>query len=148
MRGRTLVVVVGALLACAALAARLAGQPAPPTPLRLLTAAGMRPLPTVMLNGVEMIALDDLASTFQATVRDDALTRARIEHRFGDRQRFLVPVAVDQHGGVVAPLHQRLRMLRAQPNPRMLLLPPAQPQSTRPSTRPTAPRSEPGPETC
>ena len=76
MRGRTLVVVVGALLACAALAARLAGQPAPPTPLRLLTAAGMRPLPTVMLNGVEMIALDDLASTFQATVRDDALTRA------------------------------------------------------------------------
>jgi N-acetylmuramoyl-L-alanine amidase len=76
MRHRTLLPIIGALLVCAAAAVRLAGQTAPPTPLRLLTTTGMRALPTVLQNGVEMIALDDLASTFQATVRDDALARA------------------------------------------------------------------------
>ena len=77
MRGRTLLAVFGALVVCAAAAVRLAGQTAPPTPLRLLTTTGVRPLATVIQNGVEMIALDDLASTFQATVRDDALARAK-----------------------------------------------------------------------
>jgi N-acetylmuramoyl-L-alanine amidase len=75
-RGRTLLAVIGALVVCAAPASRLAGQSAPATPLRLLTTTGMRPIATVMQNGVEMIALDDLASTVQVTVRDDALARA------------------------------------------------------------------------
>jgi N-acetylmuramoyl-L-alanine amidase len=55
---------------------RLAGQNPPAAPLRLLTSAGSRPLPTVVLNDVEMIALDELASAFQVTVRDDTLARA------------------------------------------------------------------------
>ncbi len=55
---------------------RLAGQNPPAAPLRLLTSAGMRSLPTVVVNDVEMIALDDLASSFQVSVRDDTLARA------------------------------------------------------------------------
>jgi len=56
--------------------ARLAGQNPPAAPLRLLTATGSRPLPTVLVNDVEMIALDDVASAFQVAVRDDTLARA------------------------------------------------------------------------
>ena len=55
---------------------RLAGQNPPPAPLRLLTSAGSRPLPTLLVNDVEMIALDDIASAFQVAVRDDTLARA------------------------------------------------------------------------
>jgi N-acetylmuramoyl-L-alanine amidase len=54
----------------------LAGQNPPTAPLRLLTNTGSRPLPTMVVNDVEMIALDELASTFQVTVRDDTLARA------------------------------------------------------------------------
>jgi N-acetylmuramoyl-L-alanine amidase len=55
---------------------RLAGQNPPAAPLRLLTSAGSRPLPTMLVNDVEMIALDEIASAFQAVVRDDTLARA------------------------------------------------------------------------
>ena len=55
---------------------RPAAQNPPAEPLRLLTATGSRPLPTVLLKDVEMIALDELATTFQVTVRDDTLARA------------------------------------------------------------------------
>ena len=65
-----------ALLVAAGLAAHLAGQPPPPTPLRLLTPGTARPLPTVLVNDVEMVALDELASAFGITVREDSLTRA------------------------------------------------------------------------
>src|SRR3954462_1685024 len=54
----------------------LAGQNPPAAPLRLVTNTGSRPLPTVVVNDVEMIALDELASTFQVTVREDTLARA------------------------------------------------------------------------
>lgn len=46
---------------------------APASPLTLVTRDGRRPLPTVILNNQEFIGLDDLASLFQLTVREDAL---------------------------------------------------------------------------
>lgn len=46
---------------------------APASPLTLITREGRRPVPTAILNGQEFIALDDLASLFQLTVREDTL---------------------------------------------------------------------------
>ena len=46
---------------------------APATPLTLLSADGRGPVPTVMLNGAELIALDEVAARFQITVREDTL---------------------------------------------------------------------------
>ena len=45
----------------------------PPTPLTLITRDGRRPVPTTMLSGQELVALDDLASLFQLTVGEDQL---------------------------------------------------------------------------
>ena len=45
----------------------------PASPLTLITRDGRRPVPTTLLNGQEFIGLDDLASLFQLTVREDAL---------------------------------------------------------------------------
>jgi N-acetylmuramoyl-L-alanine amidase len=65
--------------ACALLAALLAGvlvqaQGAPPAvPLSLLSRDGRRPVPTIILNNQELIALDDVANLFQVAVREDAL---------------------------------------------------------------------------
>ena len=63
----------------AAAAALLAGvllhaQGTPPAaPLVLLSPDGRRPLPTIVQNGQELIALDDVASVFRATVSEDPL---------------------------------------------------------------------------
>lgn len=46
---------------------------APASPLTLLTRDGRRAVPTTLLNGQEFIALDDLASLFQLSVREDTL---------------------------------------------------------------------------
>lgn len=46
----------------------------PPTPLTLVTSEGRRPVPTTMLSGQELIALDDVAGLFQVTVTEDSLT--------------------------------------------------------------------------
>jgi N-acetylmuramoyl-L-alanine amidase len=45
----------------------------PPTPLTLLTRDGRRPVPTTILSGQELIALDDVAMLFQVAVREDTL---------------------------------------------------------------------------
>jgi N-acetylmuramoyl-L-alanine amidase len=45
----------------------------PSTPLTLLSREGRRPIPTTLLNNQELIALDDLASLFQVSVREDTL---------------------------------------------------------------------------
>jgi N-acetylmuramoyl-L-alanine amidase len=45
----------------------------PPSPLILLTRDGRRPLSTTIVNEQELVALDDLASLFQLSVREDAL---------------------------------------------------------------------------
>ncbi len=46
---------------------------APATPLTLLSSEGRRPVPTIVLNGQELIALDEVAARFQVTVREDSL---------------------------------------------------------------------------
>lgn len=58
------------LVAAALLQAQ--GTP-PPAPLTLISADGRRPVATTLLNGQELIALDDVAALFQVTVREDAL---------------------------------------------------------------------------
>lgn len=47
---------------------------APPTPLTLITREARRPVPTTLLSGQELIALDDVASLFQVTFAEDTLT--------------------------------------------------------------------------
>jgi N-acetylmuramoyl-L-alanine amidase len=46
---------------------------APPTPLTMLSRDGRRQVPTIVLSGQELIALDDVASLFQVAVREDTL---------------------------------------------------------------------------
>ena len=66
----------GALVAllCVAFATPPRAQDAAaPAPLTFVSKEGRRTIPTVMNNGRELIALDDLAAFFQVTVREDAL---------------------------------------------------------------------------
>jgi N-acetylmuramoyl-L-alanine amidase len=52
----------------------LGGQPAPTAaPYSVLSAEGRRQLPARLVAGQEMVALDDLATLFQLTVREDSL---------------------------------------------------------------------------
>ncbi|HXH24448.1 MAG TPA: N-acetylmuramoyl-L-alanine amidase, partial [Vicinamibacterales bacterium] len=54
----------------------------PATPLMLIAREGRRPVPTTLLSGQELIALDDVAALFQVTVREDALAGAiTVSHR-------------------------------------------------------------------
>jgi N-acetylmuramoyl-L-alanine amidase len=46
---------------------------APGTPLTLLSRDGRRPIPTIVLSGQELVALDDVAALFQVAVREDTL---------------------------------------------------------------------------
>jgi N-acetylmuramoyl-L-alanine amidase len=46
---------------------------APGTPLTLLSREGRRPIPTIVLSGQELVALDDVAALFQVAVREDTL---------------------------------------------------------------------------
>ena len=66
----------GALVAllCIALGTPQRAQDASaPPPLTLVSKDGRRTVPTVMSNGRELIALDDIAMFFQVAVREDAL---------------------------------------------------------------------------
>jgi len=45
----------------------------PPTPLTMISRDGRRTVPTTLQSGQELIALDDLATLFQITVREDQL---------------------------------------------------------------------------
>jgi N-acetylmuramoyl-L-alanine amidase len=61
-------------LLCLVLGAPPQAQDTPaPTPLTLVSKDGRRTVPTVTSNGRELIALDDIASLFQVTVREDSL---------------------------------------------------------------------------
>lgn len=54
----------------------------PATPLTLIAREGRRLVPTTLLSGQELIALDDVAALFQVTVREDALAGAiTVSHR-------------------------------------------------------------------
>jgi N-acetylmuramoyl-L-alanine amidase len=46
---------------------------APATPLTLLSREGRRSVPTIVLSGQELVALDDVAALFQVAVREDTL---------------------------------------------------------------------------
>jgi N-acetylmuramoyl-L-alanine amidase len=65
--------VLAIFLAAASLAP---AQTPPASPLRVLSPTGSRPLATVMVDDVEMVALEDLAVVFPMTVKEDAATRA------------------------------------------------------------------------
>jgi N-acetylmuramoyl-L-alanine amidase len=52
------------------------GQSPPATPLRLLTPQGSRPLPSLVVNDIEMVALDELARVFPIVVREDPAAHA------------------------------------------------------------------------
>ena len=56
-----------------ALLVQAQGTP-PATPLTLITREGRRPVPTTLLSGQELIALDDVATLFQVSVMEDSLT--------------------------------------------------------------------------
>lgn len=45
----------------------------PPSPLMLVSREGRRPVPTTMAGGQELIALDEVATLFQVSVREDTL---------------------------------------------------------------------------
>jgi N-acetylmuramoyl-L-alanine amidase len=67
-----------ASLLCVAVLAAVgtSAQTPPAVPLRLVTADGVRPLPTVMAGDTELIAFDDITSAFHVLVREDAAARA------------------------------------------------------------------------
>ena len=65
---------LAALATCAAIS--VAGQTAPPAPLRLVAANSTRNIPTVMSGDTELVAFDDLAALFGVTVREDTVARA------------------------------------------------------------------------
>lgn len=70
VRGRTSLVAALVLT----LVTTMSGQdPAPSTPLTLVTRDARRAVPTSIQNGREVVALDDLANLFQLSVREDAL---------------------------------------------------------------------------
>ena len=73
---RRLFVVVCVVVAGGLAVAALPAQSPPPSPLTLLSAQGRRPLPVVMVNGGEYLSLDELATAFGLTVRDDRITGA------------------------------------------------------------------------
>jgi hypothetical protein len=61
-------------LLCLFLGAPPQAQDTPaPAPLTLVSKDGRRTIPTVTSNGRELIALDDIASLFQVSVREDSL---------------------------------------------------------------------------
>ena len=65
---------------------------APATPLTLLSRQGRGPVPTIVLNGQELIALDEVAARFQVTVREDSLAGG-ITMTYGDRT---IVISTDQ----------------------------------------------------
>jgi N-acetylmuramoyl-L-alanine amidase len=82
---------LAALLAAVLTAVALEGQSPPPTPLRLMTSGGTRPLPTLVVNDVEYVALDELANVFPIAVREDVGARAITVTWRGGRTVALTP---------------------------------------------------------
>jgi N-acetylmuramoyl-L-alanine amidase len=70
---RTAALALAALVLAPALIVQAQGTP-PPTPLTLISRDARRPVPTTLLSGQELIALDDIAAIFQVAVSEDSLT--------------------------------------------------------------------------
>jgi len=64
-----------------ALAAALSSQTAPAPALSLLAREGRRALPLTIVANQEMIGLDDLAATFQLTVREESLGAITVSYK-------------------------------------------------------------------
>lgn len=64
------------LVASLLLASGLAGQAPPGSPLTLVSKEGRRTLAAQAVEGQDLLALDDLASAFQLTVREDSVANA------------------------------------------------------------------------
>jgi hypothetical protein len=64
-----------------ALAAALSSQPAPPPALSLLSKDGRRAIPLVLIADQEFVALDDLGSAFQLTVREESLGAVTVSYK-------------------------------------------------------------------
>jgi N-acetylmuramoyl-L-alanine amidase len=56
-------------------------QAQPPAPLTMLSREGRRVIPLTLVNNQEFVAMDDLASVFQLTVREDALGALTVTYR-------------------------------------------------------------------
>jgi N-acetylmuramoyl-L-alanine amidase len=72
LRG-TAALTIAVLVLAPALLVQAQGTP-PATPLTLIAREGRRFVPTTLLSGQELIALDEIATLFQVTVAEDALT--------------------------------------------------------------------------
>ena len=64
-----------------ALAAVLSSQTAPAPALTLLAKEGRRTLPLTIVADQEMVGLDDLAATFQLTVREESLGAITVSYK-------------------------------------------------------------------
>jgi N-acetylmuramoyl-L-alanine amidase len=64
-----------------ALAAALSSQTAQPPSLTLASRDGRRAVPLTIAGDQELVALDDLASTFQLTIREDALGAITVSYK-------------------------------------------------------------------
>ena len=64
----------------------------PPTPLTLVSPDGRRTIPTTVIDGRELVALDDVAMLFQVTLREDTLAGG-MTLTYGDRT---IVVSVNQ----------------------------------------------------
>ena len=71
LRGRIALIVALLVLVLAPMP-QAQGTP-PSTPLALVSRDVRRPVPTTMLSNQELIALDDVATLFQVSVREDSL---------------------------------------------------------------------------
>jgi hypothetical protein len=73
------------------LAAGISGQaPNQGSPLTVLSRDGRKPLPTIEVQGHQMVGLDDLTSLFQLQVREDVATRA-VTATYRDQTLVLTP---------------------------------------------------------
>jgi hypothetical protein len=75
---------ISAAATCAfliALVAALSSQTAQPPSLTLLSKDGRRALPLTIAGDQELVALDDLASAFQLTIREDALNAITVSYK-------------------------------------------------------------------
>ena len=78
-RPRSVFSVAATVAFLSALAAGLSSQPAPSPSLTLLAKEGRRALPLTMVADQEFVGLDDLASAFQLTVREESLGASKVE---------------------------------------------------------------------
>jgi N-acetylmuramoyl-L-alanine amidase len=81
LRRRLLTVLALALALVASPANIVLSQTPAPTPLTMLSKAGRRVLPLVLVNQQEFVAIDELASAFQLTVREDALGALTVTYK-------------------------------------------------------------------